>query len=430
MSLQTDLLSQKGVRSTLDILLHPHRGICVNNHHEPGNKTQIRRRNLTALFMGAILGSLTAFSTAYADDTEVFFGQVDADTNVYPNVMFVLDTSGSMNYTDGGYTGSRLERMKSALNTILDSSTNVNMGLMRFNGTDGGGAVLYPITGINKQVCTNGDCGTISLSQQVQTRDDDMEQFITSGEMTPAGTRLSMGESGSSPQLVSFRFQELNIPSGALITSAELEFTADTNQYSSADLTISGHDIGDAPTIDTADEYLSTRPRTDAAVSWNPSSWSKDNEYLSPDITTVVQEIVNRPDWCGGQSMAFIVEGTGERAAYAYTPDNASKAPILRLTYDSTSIPDDQGCTTKSTLAQISNSADDAYEKSNDWSIVTSDSLKMPLSVTISKKKGKKKGKKKKEHHYHYSGSDTTAFQEFVHSYGRHHRKCNDRVRG
>lgn len=353
------------------------------NHVQPQHESHRtpRRNSAASLMVSALITSLITFSSVSADDTEVFFGQVDPDTNVFPNVMFVLDTSGSMNNNDYGYSGSRLERMKSALNTILDSSANVNVGLMRFNGYNGGGAVLYPVTGIDREVCPDNDCGTVVLSSQVSELNDDMEQFLSSGQMTPTGTRLSMGAAnGTSSQLVSFRFQDLDIPSGATITNAELEFIADTSDYGNSNLTFYGHDVGDAPSIGTGSNYLSNLPRTSAEVDWQPTSWVNGGTYQTPDIKSLVQEIVNRDDWCGQQSMAFIVEGTGERAAKAYTTNNPSSAPILRISYDSESIPADKGCTRKSALTQISSSSDDAYEKSSNSQIVTGGRLKIPQS--------------------------------------------------
>lgn len=347
-----------------------------------------RSKSAVSLMLSTVLTSMIAFSSVFADDTEVFFGQVDPDTNVFPNVMFVLDTSGSMNSTDWGYSGTRLERMKSALNTILDSSANVNVGLMRFNGYYGGGAVIYPVTGIDKQICPNNDCGTVVVTSQVKELNDDMEQFLDDGEMTPSGSRLSMGASSyTRAQLVGLRFQDIDIPSGATITSAELEFTAHIDRSGNADLTLYGHDTGDAPTIGTSDDYLSNLTRTSASVDWSPGSWNGGGSYTSPDIKSLVQEIVDRNDWCGQQSMAFIVEGSGERAAYAYTSGNASKAPILRISYDSESIPADRGCTRKSALAQISSSSDDAYEKESNSRIVTDDHLKIPQRDTGSSKR-------------------------------------------
>lgn len=318
-----------------------------------------------ALAAGFVVSAASIISPVYADDTEVFFGQVDPNTNVHPNVLFVLDTSGSMNSRDDGITGTRLERMKTALDTILDNSSNVNVGLMRFNGFNGGGSVLYPVTGIEKPICPNNDCGSVTMTSRIAQNDDDMEQFIATGMSTPAGNFISMGsENGDAQlaQLVSYRFQNINIPSGATITSASLEFTAVSDKNDATDLTIYGHAIDDAPVIATTNNYLTNANKTDESVGWQPRPWSIGNVYESPDLSPIVQEIANRGNWCGGNSLAFIVEGTGERAAYSYN-NSASRAALLRVTYDSDNIPADKGCVKKRALAQIDTSTDDAYQQ-------------------------------------------------------------------
>lgn len=67
---------------------------------------------------------------------------------VQPNVLFVLDASGSMNWTDDGESGTRLERMKTALSLVLDNISNVNVGLMRFSHSNSGGRIVYPVAPI------------------------------------------------------------------------------------------------------------------------------------------------------------------------------------------------------------------------------------------------------------------------------------------
>ncbi|MFK7852755.1 MAG: PilC/PilY family type IV pilus protein [Granulosicoccus sp.] len=315
-----------------------------------------------ALASGLLISVASLYSTAYADDTEVFFGQVDPNTNVHPNVLFVLDTSGSMNSGDGGYSGTRLERMKSALNTILDNSTNVNVGLMRMNGFYGGGSVLYPVTGIEEPICPNNDCGSVNLVSRIAQEDDDMEQYVNNGGMEQWGNHLSMGQSGNNPQLVGYRFQDIEIPSGATITSASIEFTSTANNSGDADLTIHGHDIDDAPVIATTNYYLRDSVKTSESVAWDPEAWTTGNIYQSPDLSAIVQEIADRPNWCGGNSLGFIVEGTGERRAYSYN-NSPSRAALLRITYDSESIPANQGCVRKRALAQIDSSIDDAEQR-------------------------------------------------------------------
>ena len=99
------------------------------------------RFSSTGVVYGLLLGLLVSFSSSHADDTEVFFGQVDPTVAVHPNVLFVLDTSGSMNWYDSGEPLNRITRMKDALFAILDSASNINVGMMRFNGSNG--CLLY-----------------------------------------------------------------------------------------------------------------------------------------------------------------------------------------------------------------------------------------------------------------------------------------------
>jgi hypothetical protein len=50
----------------------------------------------------------------------------------------------------------------------------------------------------------------------------------------------------------------------------------------------------------------------------------------TPNLSAVVQEIVNRPGWASGKAMAFIITGNGHRTAEAYN-GNAAQAPLLHL---------------------------------------------------------------------------------------------------
>jgi hypothetical protein len=47
--------------------------------------------------------------------------------------------------------------------------------------------------------------------------------------------------------------------------------------------------------------YIAARTLTSAIVAWSLSSaWVEDGVYTSPDIRTVVQEIINRSGWSSG----------------------------------------------------------------------------------------------------------------------------------
>ncbi len=88
------------------------------------------------------LGGVT-FSVQ-AEDTEIFFTDVNPTA---PNVLFMLDTSGSMNEVLGNQT--RMQILKDSLNRVLSRDYEaLNVGIMDFNRNRGGG-IDFPVADIN-----------------------------------------------------------------------------------------------------------------------------------------------------------------------------------------------------------------------------------------------------------------------------------------
>jgi hypothetical protein len=135
---------------------------------------------------------------------------------------------------------------------------------------------------------------------------------------------------------VGMRFTGLNIPQGATITSAYVQFQADKTSTGSASVTIRGHDTDDAGTFTSASDVTS-RPQTTASVGWSPSSWTAGQAgaaQQTPDISAVIQEIVDRSGWSSENDLALILlNGGGERAAESYDGLPAS-APLLHLEFE------------------------------------------------------------------------------------------------
>ncbi len=88
-----------------------------------------------------ILSSLLVLSAplTLADDTEIYTGT--AASSADPNVIFLFDTSGSMNNSaigqDGTYS-TRIEVSKDAAKTIISGLSNMNIGIMQFDYTQSG----------------------------------------------------------------------------------------------------------------------------------------------------------------------------------------------------------------------------------------------------------------------------------------------------
>ncbi len=195
---------------------------------------------------------------------------------------------------------------------------------------------------------------TVELT--VSQSSDDAEQRVSDGTMSLTSTDLAMVNPGSE-QVVGIRFQNVSIPMGATVTNAYIMFTADEKTSESTTLTIAAHNIGNAPAFTAAGYDISNRPQTGASVTWDVPEWGSMNEsgvkQQTPDLSSVVNAIVNSPDWSSGNAMAFIVTGSGNRVARSYEK-NPPNPPLLHVEY------------TENILERrVSGNDDDAEEDSN-----------------------------------------------------------------
>jgi type IV pilus assembly protein PilY1 len=221
---------------------------------------------------------------------------------VPPNIMVMLDNSGSMNFNAYG----------------------------TWPGTDG-----Y-VTDDPFQ------CGLLEV--QIYDSEDDVEETAASGGYNNNGD-LDIGyydydtgtKVGSNKTYVGLRFQNLAIPKDATITNAyfELSPTGSDSQSDPADTTIliKGQDTDHAENFVNEAYGLSGRTTTTASVTWsNVPLWTSGNTYQTPDLSAIVQEIVDRDGWNSGQAMAFIITAEGKRDA---SPRNngITDAPKLHVEY-------------------------------------------------------------------------------------------------
>jgi hypothetical protein len=137
-------------------------------------------------------------------------------------------------------------------------------------------------------------------------------------------------------QTVGMRFSGTAIPKGADIVNAYIQFQADETQWGATSLTIEGEDADNAGAFSDLTGNISSRTRTSAAVSWSPPAWTTVGEagpdQRTPDIASVIQEIVDRSGWSSDNAMVLIITGSGERVAESYD-GNSAGAPLLHVEY-------------------------------------------------------------------------------------------------
>jgi PKD repeat protein len=121
-----------------------------------------------------------------------------------------------------------------------------------------------------------------------------------------------------------FWFSNVNIPQGAQIVSARIKLPASQDVSSTCTARIVGFAQDYAAPVSSLSDWQS-RPRTNATVLWNMESWQKGKWYFTPEIASIVQEIVDREGWRTGRSLAFSIGPesgtTGYRALYQRDQD-------------------------------------------------------------------------------------------------------------
>jgi cytochrome c peroxidase len=141
----------------------------------------------------------------------------------------------------------------------------------------------------------------------------------------------------ASAQTVGIRFAGVDIPPGASIDRAYIQFSTNEVQRGSTSLLIQGEATNNAPGFTTATGNVSSRARTSAAVPWPAiPAWTMVGEsgpdQRTPDIAAVIQEIVSHGSWTRGNALAVILTGSGRRTAESFDGEKA-QAPLLHVEY-------------------------------------------------------------------------------------------------
>jgi len=178
----------------------------------------------------------------------------------------------------------------------------------------------------------------LPLDTPVAKAFDDVEQRPT-GYTDWLGATLNIPRAGSTAQTIGLRFADLALPRGATISEAWIQFRASGSTSATTSVQVSGIAQDNTATFTTAPTTVSSRPRTQAAITWTPPAWTSGQAgaaQRTSNLRSIVQEVVNRPGWRSGNALAFVMTGTGERRASSH---DGTTAPVLHVTYTTGSQP-------------------------------------------------------------------------------------------
>lgn len=168
---------------------------------------------------------------------------------------------------------------------------------------------------------------------RVNNGSDDVEESA-SGWMYFDSTDIELVHDSNS-QVVGLRFTGVNLPVGAVITNAYVNFTADETSSEAVTVQIQGQVSPNASAFIDKDGDVSSRIKTQNYVNWSPPPWNTIGAtHATPNLGSVIQEIINQPGWISGNSLVIIISGTtGHRVAKAFE-DDPSGAALLYIEYN------------------------------------------------------------------------------------------------
>jgi hypothetical protein len=203
--------------------------------------------------------------------------------------------------------------------------------------------------------------------------DDDVEEYTDNGDKDSGSTDLEIVEEGGVDDLqrVGLRFQNILIQPGAVIREAYIRFSVDETSITSDNrnpfnVTIQGEASADSSEFDYFTNF-SVRDRVNGVngtvntVQWvlgadgDPENnsdplneyWTETHsEQRSPDLSAIIQEIIDQPGWEGGNALTLVLgsdSSRGERCAESYEgaldTSSPEQIPTLVISFEGDSSP-------------------------------------------------------------------------------------------
>lgn len=152
---------------------------------------------------------------------------------------------------------------------------------------------------------------------------------------------LGTGEAKDS-SYAGLRFSNITLPKNAVISSAKIQVLASQTTWLPLSFQIAGDAVGNSQpfarnSLPSSRVLTSNKVTHSSNVQWKANTW-----YSLDELKSILQELVNRPDWKSGNSISFIVKGTGSTYARKFIGSfdaGSSYAPKLVVSYDSSTVP-------------------------------------------------------------------------------------------
>jgi len=270
------------------------------------------------------------------------------------SVLTVLIFTGTFIYTNLSSSPDSNASVQSATNTItgkvfcdvdqdstqdeFDSDLD-GVKIWLFSDDNGNGQIDYGEDAIDSTTTsssgsysftTNYTKGGSSSVTVLVSSDNDDAQEEGNGDVQRNGNNLKIND-----HTVAFRFKNVAMPQGATISSASVTMNSWQSKSGSASADIYGHAHDDSPSISSSDDDITDRDKTSAKVNWTLTDWGYGVDYATPDIKSIIQEIVNRNNWQSGNDITILIDKKSGGWRKVTTHDyNEDFAPKLNVSFE------------------------------------------------------------------------------------------------
>jgi|GEM_PF-919142 len=187
-------------------------------------------------------------------------------------------------------------------------------------------------------ISLEGESGLNYVAVRINNGSDDMEED-EDGNMDDGSSDLEIVKE-SSIQVIGTRFADVSIPKNAEIINAYIQFTVDEPNKSQDpfNVDIQAEAVSNSEAFKSEKYNISSRSRSETAIKWKDiPKWTREQvagvEQRTPDLSALVQEIVNMEGWNEGNAISFILSGKGTRSAESYEGGGSKEAPSLHVIY-------------------------------------------------------------------------------------------------
>ncbi len=166
---------------------------------------------------------------------------------------------------------------------------------------------------------TVSDIETMSLTIPITSDAEEAEGHgivaVNSSDLE-FGTFDISGTPDNGNQTIGLGFNSLEIPRNATIISAVIQFIADVPGIDPTEMTFYAEKNAHPSDFDSNTLFnISEREKTSASVAWRIAPWLFEGDMLEAqrtvNLASIVQEIVDLPDWTQGNTINFIVNPSG-----------------------------------------------------------------------------------------------------------------------